>query len=41
VEAMTEGQEEEAIFTVNMVVHISKDKQDDSKLMKTILNPME
>jgi hypothetical protein len=29
------------IMTLNMVVHVSKDKNDDSILMKTVLNPLE
>lgn len=29
------------IFTLNMVVHVSKDKQDESILKKTVLNPLE
>jgi len=29
------------IMTLNMVVHVSKDKNDDSILLKTVLNPLE
>ena len=29
------------VMSLNMVVHVSKDKTDDTKLQKTILNPLE
>ena len=31
----------EVLTTINMVVHVSRDKQDESQLMKTILNPFD
>ena len=31
----------EELVGVNMVVHVSKDKEDDSKLTKIVLNPLE
>eukprot|EP00347_Sterkiella_histriomuscorum_P004266 403361105 len=34
-----EGSEE--VLSMNMVVHVSKDKQDESQLMKAVLNPLE
>jgi len=33
-----ENQEE---LSLNMVVHVSKDKSDESVLLKTVLNPLE
>ena len=29
------------MFNLNMVVHVSRDKQDESVLLKTVLNPLE
>mmetsp|Transcript_16794 Transcript_16794/g.12003 ORF Transcript_16794/g.12003 Transcript_16794/m.12003 type:complete len:88 (+) Transcript_16794:198-461(+) len=31
----------EQILSINMVVHVKKDSNDDSQLIKTVLNPME
>lgn len=33
--------EDEEELSMNMVVHVSKDKSDESILLKTILNPLE
>ena len=30
---------EESVWAINMVTHVSRDKEDESKLNKTILNP--
>ncbi len=32
---------EEAVFTLNMVTHVSRDKEDDQILKKTVLNPID
>jgi hypothetical protein len=33
--------EEDVLMNINMVVHVSKDKSDESLLNKTVLNPLE
>ena len=35
------SESKEKLVTVNMVVHVSKDKTDETKLIKTVLNPLE
>jgi len=32
---------EESIVALNMIVHVSKDKQDETKLLKTVLSPID
>ena len=32
---------DEAVVAVNMVTHVSRDKEDESKLNKTVLNPFD
>jgi hypothetical protein len=31
----------ESMLAINMVTHVSRDKEDDTKLNKTILNPLD
>ena len=31
----------EAVLSINMVTHVSRDKEDESKLNKTVLNPFD
>ena len=33
--------QEALVHTLNMVVHVSRDKQDESVLLKTVLNPLD
>ena len=35
------GADNETLLNLNMVVHVSKDKADESILLKTVLNPLE
>jgi hypothetical protein len=41
IEAVDLKNEGERLMSINMVVHVSKDKNDDNILLKTVLNPLE
>lgn len=41
IKAYSTGNEETEELSLNMVVHVSKDKTDESMLLKTILNPID